>query len=376
VSSPPPVQDPPPLVVIGPLPPPFHGVTISTALILRSDAIRSAFAVRHLDTSDRRAVSSIGRWDTRNVSLGLTHAAKLAAMLARRRKGIVYLPVSQNAGGFLRDSLFIHAASIAGWRVVIHLRGSEFRSDFYDTSGRVLRWWVRRTLARVASIAVLGESLRTAFDGLVPAERIAVVPNGTPDLPAVSATRDPAHILFLSNLRERKGVVEAVEAALLVTETHSRARFTFAGEIEEPVLIESLARRAAHSSGRIAFVPPVDRTEKAELLMSAGVLLFPPRLPEGHPRVVLEALAAGLPLVTTARGAIPETVRDGIEGFVLRDPDPAALAERVRMLLDDPELHARMSAAARARFLEQYTEAQADRRLVAWLRSVLPPART
>src|SRR5690349_8183564 len=102
-----------PLTVIGPLPPPFHGVAVSTSLIVSSPTVNEAFDVRHLDTSDRRAVQTIGRWDMKNVGLGLRHAVRLARMLATGRRGVVYLPLSQNSGGFLRDSLLIWVAAAA-----------------------------------------------------------------------------------------------------------------------------------------------------------------------------------------------------------------------------------------------------------------------
>jgi glycosyltransferase involved in cell wall biosynthesis len=85
---------------------------------------------------------------------------------------------------------------------------------------------------------------------------------------------------------------------------------------------------------------------------------------------VLEALAAGVPVVTTDRGAIGETVTDGENGFVLDDPNPDVLAACVLTLLDDPKLRARFSRAARDAYLERFTQAQADRVLCDWLAAV------
>ena len=82
---------------------------------------------------------------------------------------------------------------------------------------------------------------------------------------------------------------------------------------------------------------------------------------------MLEAMSAGLPVVTTDRGAIAETVRDGEGGFVLRDPVPEELAERTCRLLEDSALRERMSEAARRRYLEEFTQEHADRRLAEWL---------
>lgn len=302
------------------------------------------------------------------MGLALVHVARLVPMVARRPTGVVYLPLSQNGGGFLRDSLIINLSALAGWEVAAHLRGSEFRSLFYDCQGTLMRWWIRLTLRRTASIAVLGESLRPVFDDLVPPSRVVVVPNGTPEFSAGDGDpRDRSHVLFLSNLRRRKGVVEALEAALQVTASRPEARFTFAGDTYDHDLVAELRTRAAPAAGRIVVLPRVERDEKRRLLASAGILLFPPVLPEGHPRVVLEGMAAGMAIVTTARGAIPETVRDGVDGFVLDDPDPAKLAESILRLLDDCNLQERMGSSARQRYLDHFTQEHADERLTRWL---------
>jgi glycosyltransferase involved in cell wall biosynthesis len=225
----------------------------------------------------------------------------------------------------------------------------------------------------------MGDSLRWLFDGLVPPERIVAVPNGTPDV-ASSIAHDgwPATVLFLSNLRRRKGVAQAVDAALQVAETEPDARFVFAGEWEDRQLEIELRERASLAQGRIRFLPPVNGRAKDELLGSSSIFLFPPVEPEGHPRVVLEAMAAGLPVVTTARGTIADTVANGETGYVLDDPDPSRLAECLVRLLRDHSLRATMARASRERYLAHFTQGAADRRLADWLLSVAErlPART
>lgn len=357
----------PRLIVIGPLPPPYHGVTVSTSLVLANRRLGARFRMDHLDTSDHRT-QGVGRWDLTNVTVGLRSAATLLARTGGE-PGVVYLPLSQNAGGFLRDSLFIHAAAARGWKVALHLRGGEFNL-FYKASPAPLRSWIRASLRRVDSIAVMGSSLRSVFQDLVPPDRIAVVPNGTPEPRTNGVRRGADTVLFLSNLRRRKGVVETFEAALLVVRDHPSARFVFVGEWEDPKLEQDLLARAAFADGRIEFRSRAVGAEKDTLLASAAMLLFPPVEPEGHPRVVLEAIAAGLPVVTTDRGAIAETVVDGKSGFVLPDPAPADLAARVLLLLRDSELRERMGRAARETYLARFTQEQADLRLAEWLEGV------
>ena len=357
------------LIVIGPLPPPAHGVTISTSLVLGNETLRERFQVMHLDTSDHRSGRNVGRWDITNVVLGVRDLVRLTH-LVRGRPGVVYLPISQSSGAFLRDSLFMHLARLRGWRIAIHLRGSEILR-FYRLQPRLYRWWIRQTLGRVSSAAVVGESLRGVFGELVPAERIAVVANGTPRIDLRNVERRERQVLFLSNLRRRKGVVEAVSAALAVSRSVPEARFVFAGAWEDDELERTVREMAAPLDGRIEFRQAVYGREKDELVAASGVLLFPPREPEGHPRVVLEAISAGLPVVATDRGAIAETIEDGVSGFVLPEPDPSALAERLTRLLQDGDLYRSMSRAAFARYEERFTQAEADHSLATWLLDVL-----
>ena len=249
------------LIVVGPLPPPYHGVTVSTSLVLANPVLRDRFEVRHLDTSDHRTGGQHRPWDVTNVRLALEAVLRLAREL-RGGRGVVYLPLSQSTPGVLRDSMFVFAASMRGWKVAAHLRGSEFR-DYYLRTHPIMRRWIRATLARVDSIAVMGESLKTVFEGLVPAERIAVVANGTPEFePRSPVRRDPEHVVFLSHLRRRKGVIQAIEAALLVLASRPSTRFTFAGDWESPELeLRAPAVRGASQRTNRVSRPDIRRRE-------------------------------------------------------------------------------------------------------------------
>lgn len=366
----------PRLIVIGPVPPPYHGVSVAIAAVLRNEVLARRFDVEHLDTTDRRedltgdanALTNLGRWDLRNVVLALGAVIRLGRRLGGDR-GIVYVPFSQNVPALVRDTIFIHLAALRRWTVVGHLHGGQFR-EFYERQPKLIRRWLRGSLGRLASVGVLGSSLLSQFEGLVPASRLAVIPNGTQDVDFDGTRRDPEAGLFLGSLRLRKGVVEAVEAALLVLREHPSARFTFVGEWWDHQLERTLRDRARQAGGRIEFSPPLVGPAKRDIMAAAAFFLFPPVEPEGQPLVVLEALAAGLPVVATDRGAIAETVVDDESGFIVADPVPEELASRMLRLLRDQELRERMSRSARARYLEQFTQERAGHRMADWLEAV------
>jgi glycosyltransferase involved in cell wall biosynthesis len=356
------------LIIIGPVPPPIHGVAISTALALDNALLQRSFEIEHLNTTDRRPLSNMGKWDFSNVVLGLTALGKLLWTL-RGQRGLTYLPLSENRGGFLRDSLFIHLASLRGWRVAVHIRNSLFR-QFYDRQSRLFKFWIRLTFRQVTGLAVLGESLRTLFVDLFPMEEIAVVPNGTPAFDADGVDPNANQVLYLSNFHRKKGVDRAVETALLVLRERPQTRFVFAGEWESAEVESELKAAAARANGAIEFRAPVDGEAKKRLMASSWVLLFPVAWGEGHPRILLESLAAGLPCVTTDRATILDTVGNGEAGFVLDDPDPEELAKHTLLLLRDHELRSRMSLTARRRHAERFTQAHGDAALAVWLRQL------
>jgi glycosyltransferase involved in cell wall biosynthesis len=357
-----------PLIVVGPVPPPVHGVTVSTTLVLGNPLLQERFALRHVDTSDHRDAENIDRWDFENVRSGIAATLRMLRH-TRGRKGIVYLPLSGGTPGLMRDSLLIFAARLRRWPVTGHLRGGEFHHYFWALP-KPIAWYVRLVLMRLTSIAAMGESLTHMFDGIVPANRIAVITNGTPDAGPPSTDRDLETVLFLSGLRRRKGVYEALEAARIVLEQRPTARFLFAGWFQDEQVEKELRAIAAPLGDAVEFTGEADPEQKDALMRRASVLLFPPVETEGHPRVVLEGIAAGLPIVTTDQGAIKETVVDGESAFVLDTADPHQIADRILLLLGDPALRERMGAAARARFESEFTQARADEKIADWLTAV------
>jgi glycosyltransferase involved in cell wall biosynthesis len=99
------------------------------------------------------------------------------------------------------------------------------------------------------------------------------------------------------------------------------------------------------------------RTDVAQLVPGADLLLLT-SISEGIPLSVIEGMAAGLPIVATRVGGVPEVVEDGVTGLLAPAGDAEALAERVVALAGDPELRGRLGDAGRRRALERFSEAR------------------
>jgi glycosyltransferase involved in cell wall biosynthesis len=371
------------LLLIGPTPPPYHGVSVAISQLLLSRLI-DEFDVMHLDLADRRGIAHVNKPDWHDAILFIRHWCRLLRLLFTRRPHVIYLVLSQTTLGFVRDSLFIWpAVLLGGAKIVAHLHGGALR-EWYDLRWPITKAYVRVVLNTVDKMIVLGESLRGIFAGLLPDSRIAVVPNGVdlflgePDRQLPNGNR-PWRILHLNTLNRMKGTLVLLAAIPTVLRHRRDVAFVFAGSWSH-----ALHREIAEwyidqhrLSPYVTFTGEVTGLEKHALLRSADVFVFPGLQQEGQPLVVLEAMAAGLPIVFTNQGCLRETVVNGECGIEAYTEDPYDLAERLCCLLDHPDDQLRFGSNARNRCQLFYNkDRHIDRMIQVFQEVVAEPSRS
>ena len=359
------------IMALGPVPPPYHGVATFLRDLLNQEE-DSQIKLLHLDTSDARDASNLGRWDVTNIQLGIRQLAQLAAVCMRTDIDIVYLPVSQNVPAFLRDALFIIQSRLLGKRVLIHLHGGYFRKLYENEGGGFFRLIVRAAMCCVSGAVVLGEEFRGIFAGLVPPERVFVVENGVPDpgaweLRARSQKVPGETLLYMSTLTQTKGILELLQAVSFLRQAYPAIRLIVAGQWAEDSLrskAEVLIERE-QIQPNVTFVGHVSGTAKAEFLSAGDIFCLPTHYPyEGQPLVILEAMAAGLPVLSTRHGVIGSTVLAGNTGWLLpKDATAEMLADALRQMLSDKKQLIEFGRNARQRYLDCYTLEACHRRL-------------
>ena len=164
------------------------------------------------------------------------------------------------------------------------------------------------------------------------------------------ALRDGRLIGNVARLAPQKGHRYLLEAAPAVLERHPDVRFVIVGDGE---LRAELERQAAPLGDRVLFTGA--RGDVPDLLASFEVFAFP-SLYEGLCLAVIEAQAAGVPVVATPVGGIRETVVDGETGFLCPPRDPGALAARIGFCLDHAEEARRVAASAREQVRARFSE--------------------
>jgi glycosyltransferase involved in cell wall biosynthesis len=105
--------------------------------------------------------------------------------------------------------------------------------------------------------------------------------------------------------------------------------------------------------------------EQKELYLLDTDIFVLPSWSEGFPLVILEAMAAGCPVISTRVGAIPEVVLDGVTGILVEKQNPQQLAQAMITLIENPDLRRQMGQAGRKRFEEHFTFDRCIDRMIA-----------
>jgi glycosyltransferase involved in cell wall biosynthesis len=366
----------PKVLVVGPVPPPFFGVATATDALLHSGVLAPQFQVLHVDTSDRRGLQNFGRLDLTNVVLGLRQVGGVLSAGLRHRPKLVYLVLSHNRLGFLRDALLVFASRATGAKVVCHLRHSRY-ADFYDESGWVMRRIIRGTFRRCTRVLVLGERLRAMALHVDPKATVMVAPNGCADytggrpLPPLPRGERP-RVLYLSSLGTYKGVPIVLEGARRIAKAGIEAEFVFAGgwksTKEESAALDFIESHRLQTI--VKFVGSVSGDPKTDLLLSCDILVLP-SFGEGHPWAIVEAMCGGLAVIATDTGAVAETVEDGRTGFVVPVGAVDEFCARLETLVTHPSMTRAMGAEGRLRYEELFTMRRSHELVAAALHEAL-----
>ncbi len=318
------------------------------------------------------------------LSVGYLHERGERGRRRLREEGVepVYVPVTSlvGPGGLWRVRR--HLRAVAPDVVHTHLGTSDFlggiaarslglpavstvhvmewpRSPRNDVKVELISAARRHCMARVIGVSEPATRWLIEHRWARPGQ-VVTVHNGVRGIPRPGAGRevrralglagDALVIAMLSVLREEKGHDLGIAAIAALRARFPGVQLLVVGEGETRPRLEALA---ASMAGTVTFAG--HRDDVMEVLDAADVLLHPSRI-DAFPGALLEAMAAGVPVVATAVGGIPDIVDDGVTGILVAPPpSPATLAQALAPLLDDAALRSGLAAAARRRFERDFS---------------------
>lgn len=284
----------------------------------------------------------------------------LVAALLRHRPALAQIHTASK-GSFWSNAAAGRICLRLGCPFVFRIHGGAF-ADFLEELSPERRAQAGAALRSARAVAFLSDRWAERIQELVGELNWTVIPNAV-EFPMIPAEERPARapdtlvtFLFIGTLRPLKGLYELIDAARILRDRGGKppVRFLIVGGGRDDEEAAIRAHYAKDPTGTMEFAGIQRGEGKLNAFRQADALLLPSHT-EGQPLVILEAFAAGLPVIATTVGAIPEMIGEGTHGFLIPPRDPEAIAQAVVRLATDPALRQRMGETNQARFREQYT---------------------
>jgi glycosyltransferase involved in cell wall biosynthesis len=326
----------------------------------------------HPDSRDRGGIAAVidiyrdnglfARWSIEYIAtvtsgsvvrkIGTAAAAiwRFLALLIAGRVTLVHAHSASRAS-FWRKSSFVLLALAARRPVILHLHGGRFEHFYTNECGPVRKTLVRAILNRVNRVVVLSSQWKTQIERIAPRATTVCLFNPVAVAPEPPARqRSASDLLFLGRLTDAKGLFDLFAALATIRRRFPAVRLRCGGDGDIPNVKERAG--ALGITDCVDVLGWISGSEKQRWLSEAAVYVLP-SYAEGLPMGVLEAMAAGMPVVSTPVGGIPDAIEDGVEGFLVEPGNVDGLAERIMQLLGNEELRRAMGIAA-------WTRAQRD----------------
>ncbi len=311
-------------VMIGPCPDAKGGMA-SVVAVYRKNGLFSKSRCRYLTTATEGGAG-------RKLWVAASALLRFTFLLLMHRVSLLHVHGASH-GSFWRKRAFMSLAFAFGVPVIFHLHGGEFRQFVDERLDDAGRQKVLETLKRCDLIYCLNEEIGAWLRARVPSVPVQVMPNPI-DLPEGDiylGKREPS-ILFLGRLEQEKGVFDLLNAFSVVAGVVPDVRLILCGVGSAQAQLEKTALELGLAS-RVEFPGWVDGEKKASLLQRAGVFVLP-SYAEGMPMSILEAMAAGTPVVASRVGAVPEMLENGSSGLVVEPGQVDQLAAAMLTALD------------------------------------------
>ncbi len=309
------------------------------------------------DHPDAGQFSGSGQLSCANLASALRYYTRFTVLLLRVRPKVAHIATACGLS-FAKQGLAVLIARALGAQVVL---APHFSLGRLFVGGRLWQAYVWVVLRRCRGLIALSTEWLVLKENL-PRCLMEYIPNSI-DLepyrhlprPRPAAGEGPVRILFLGHIGKDKGSFDLVEAAAILRRLLPSISFAIEmrGESLLPGEMQSVQQfvRAGGLEGAVRIAPPVFGVDKVACLAQSDVFVLP-SYHEGMPISLIEAMAAGLALIATNVGGIPDLVTDGENGLLVRPGRPAKLAEALARLICDPELRLSMGQQGRRRAQE------------------------
>lgn len=343
------------ILMIAPLPPPIHGSAIMTQYIKNSKLINASVDMDWINLSTSRRMDEIGKTTPIKVWRFVSSYAKTFFKLLIHKYDACYFAITCHGIGFLKDAPFVLMAKLLSrGKIIIHQHNKGMHHDV----DRSIYRWLLPAVYNNATVILLSWRLYPDIEKVVKREQVTICPNGIPEIDCIKDKTDNEipKLLFLSNLLVSKGVFVLLDACEILKTQGIKFNCRFVGgettEIDKKCFENEVNKRAL--SDCVTYVGRKYDKEKDREFSNADIFILP-TLNETFGLVLLEAMQQKTAVIGSCEGGIPDIISDGETGLIVKTNDAADLAEKIKILITNPEYRRQLGEQGYKKFKQNFT---------------------
>ena len=310
------------------------------------------------DVYDHSLLYHIGfNYLIKSIITTVRHLIEFPFMLIIKNPRIIHIHTT-DYWPFWESSIYVLVSKIFSRRTILHIH-SPFFNRFYENGSDLLKFLIIRTLNSADKVIVLSLGWKKFFTKLISEEKLIVIPN------TIKASKFMKHtkikpiekftikVIFIGGSEaKRKGIFDILKAIPFVIKQYGEnILFIFLGRCDINKLKTICKEKKIDKY--VKFLGYVKEDVKIKILTSSDIFILP-SYAEGLPIAMLEAMAAGLPVISTHVGSIPDVIKEGVNGYLIKPGDYYALADRILKLAKDSKLRQKIGEKNKEKILMEY----------------------
>lgn len=349
------------VLFITPLPPPHYGSAISSEINLNLLKNCQEFEVSNIKLNYSQDVSDLGKFNKAKIFGVFYVLRKIWQSMRNDKPDIVYFMPATFGIALYRDFLFLWLIKrFKNNMLILHLR-SQFRQEDWNSAFK--RFFIKGMLT-CDKVILLGNELKENLNSYIPDKKIFYLPNAIEnslssanfsEIVNQRKLNDELNLFFLSNMLRFKGWFKLLQTCKLLRDADMKFKCHFAGgwpSEDERIKFENYVNDHELQDS-VIYHGELFGDQKSKMFEKADIFVYPTNF-DACPRVVIEAMEYGIPIISTRVGTIPSMIVHGETAFIVDDTAPEILFDEVCKLRNDL-LRREMGGKGRKRFHEKFT---------------------
>lgn len=370
------------ILILGQIPPPYGGQAINIKKMVKVLA-KHQFNYQLIPLDFSESLSDMGAFNfTKAMKLVRIFCTLLYQLMVYRPHAVYYPPAGPTLNAVYRDFILLLPVRLFGIKRIFHFHAGGLAS-IYDS---IPKWAkpIYRYVYFKAEYAICLSKAGSIDPAFLQSKKIDIIPSGVESfanepeannlgqatINKTDATMEqPFVVLFAGLCSASKGILDFIEVLRLCRQQNKQIVGKVMGKaysaVEEQALIDATAAGLLHFEGILT------GNKKESAFLTANAFLFPSVFEsENFPTVIIEAFAAGLPVVATQWRGIPDLVNHGKNGFIHPPHDTTAMANSMLQLAQNNALYTQLSAQAKSDFETNYTMGIFEASIVAYFKKI------